>query len=184
VGYDSLASHPSCFQTAETLAGHANSFRVLEGEVLMTSTIMERKFKLITIISKIHGYIYLLSRGKFGTQLGSVPFLLLTTTGSKSGKKRTVPLTAILYGGHYILIASFGGSPSNPAWLTNIRHNPTVQVRVGTKIQNAEARIIKPTDPEYDTMWKKAVATSERYAIYQKATTRKIPIVMVTPHEV
>ena len=142
---------------------------------------MKRKFKLIRIISKIHRYIYLISRGRFGTKLGTIPFVLLTTTGSKSGKNRTVPLTAIPYGDHYILVASFGGSPRDPAWLTNIRHNPAIQIRIGAKPRNAYARIVEPPEPEYHELWEKAVATYDGYERYQKATSRKIPVVVLTP---
>ena len=141
---------------------------------------MERKFKLIRIISKVHGYIYLLSRGKFGANLGSMLFVLLTTTGSRSGKPRTLPLTAIPYGNRYILIASFGGSPVDPAWLTNIRHNPTIQITIGTTTWNAYAQIVEPPDPEYEELWEKAVATYKGFERYQKATSRKIPVVVLT----
>jgi len=142
---------------------------------------MKRRFKLIRFISKVHGYIYLLSRGRFGTQLRSIPFVMLTTTGSKSGKKRTIPLTAIPYGNQYILVASFGGSPTNPSWLTNIRRNQAIQIRIGTEIQSASARIVEPPDPEYDELWEKAVTMYDGYERYQKATSRKIPVVVLTP---
>ena len=94
----------------------------------MLGTVMDRKFKVIRIISRIHGYIYRISRGRVGKQLGTVSFLLLTTTGRKSGKKRSVPLTAVPHGAKYILVASFGGSPTPPAWLTNILQDPAVQI--------------------------------------------------------
>ena len=145
---------------------------------------MRSKFKLIRTISKIHGYIYRISRGRVGKQLGKVAFLLLTTTGRKSGKKRSVPLTAIPYGGKYILVASFGGSPVHPAWLINIRQNPTVHIRVGSIVKQAKASIIETTDTGYEEMWGKAIATYEGYDNYRKATSRHIPIVVITPHEV
>ena len=145
---------------------------------------MKKKFRVIKIISKIHGYVYLLSGGRFGTKLGSIPFVLLTTKGSKSGKNRTVPLTAISDGDRYILIASYGGSPTDPAWLTNLMHNPMIQIKIGTKTQDGEAQIIRATDSdEYNRLWEKAVAIYEGYARYQKATRRKIPIVVITPQK-
>ena len=76
---------------------------------------MRSKFKAIRTISKIHEYIYHISRGRVGKQLGKVAILLLTTTGRKSGNKQNVPLTAIPYGAKYILIASVGGSTIHPA---------------------------------------------------------------------
>ena len=146
--------------------------------------VMRSKFKAIKTISKIHGYIYRISGGRVGNQLGKVAIILLTTTGRKSGKKRSVPLTAIPYGANFILVASFGGSPVHPAWLINIRHNPDVHIRVGPIVKQAKASIIETTDTEYEGMWEKAIATYEGYANYKRATSRHIPIVVITPHEV
>ena len=145
---------------------------------------MRGKFNFIRIVSKIHGCIYRISRGRVGKQFGKVRFLLLTTTGRKSGKKRSVPLTAIPYGAKYILVASFGGSPSHPAWLTNILQNPAVRIRIGAKVKQAKASIIDTTDPGYKEMWEKAVATYGGYDNYMRATARHIPIVVITPHEI
>ena len=150
----------------------------------MPWSVMRSKFKLIRTISKIHGYIYRISRGRVGKQLGKVAILLLTTTGRKSGKKRSVPLTAIPYGAKYILVASFGGSPVHPAWLINIRQNPAVNIRVGSIVKQAKASIIETTDTGYEEMWEKAIATYEGYANYKRATSRHIPIVVITPQEI
>ena len=144
---------------------------------------MRSKFKAIRVLSKIHGCIYRISRGRVGKQLGKEAFLLLTTTGRKSGKKRSVPLTAIPYGAKFILVASFGGSPVHPAWLINIRQNPAVNIRVGSIVKQAKASIIKTTDTGYEEMWGKAIAIYRGYDNYRRATSRHIPIVVITPHE-
>lgn len=142
---------------------------------------MTAKFNSIKIISRIHGYIYRISNGRVGRRLGAVKFLLLTTIGSRSGKKRRVPLTAITYEEKYILVASFGGSPSHPDWLLNIRKNPVVQIRIETKVEQAAASIINITDPRYEEMWEKAVNAYAGYDNYRRATSRHIPIVLITP---
>ena len=145
---------------------------------------MKNKFKAIRIISKLHGHIYRISRGRVGKQLGNIAIVLLTTTGRITGKKRSVPLTAISHGSQYILIASFGGSPINPAWLINIRQNPDVQIRTGAIVKQATASIVETTNTEYEKMWRKAVAVYGGYDKYRKATSRRIPIVVITPHKV
>ena len=145
---------------------------------------MRSKNTLIRITSKIHAYIYRISRGRFGKQLGKVGFLLLTTTGRKSGKQRSVLLAKIPYGANYIVVASFGGSPVHPAWLMNIRQNPAVQIRVGSIVEQAKAYIIETTDTRYEEMWAKATATFRGFSNYRSATRRHIPIVVIMPHEV
>src|SRR6204780_5017265 len=51
----------------------------------------------------------------------TVPGLLLTTTGRKSGEKFIFPL---FYGetgdGGYIIVASKGGAPKHPVWYLNL----------------------------------------------------------------
>jgi len=142
--------------------------------------INRQKFKAIRILSRIHGYIYRISRGRIGQQLGTVRFLLLTTTGSKSGKKRSVPLASVPYGSDYILVASFGGSPVDPAWVINIRQNPAVEIRVGITRYQAKATIIETTDSRYEDMWGKATTIFEGFNNYRQATSRHIQIVLIT----
>ena len=138
----------------------------------------------IRIISKIHGHIYRISRGRFGQRFGKMGFLLLTTTGRKSGKNRSIPLPVIPVGPNYILVASFGGNPSNPAWLLNIRSNPEVCISIGSKIMRSKATIIESTEDGYEELWSKAIAIYEGYHDYKKATSRQIPIVVIAPYEV
>ena len=143
---------------------------------------MRSAFRLIKLVSLIHRYIYQFSRGRIGRRLGEVPFLILTTTGSHSGKERRVPLAAIPYGTDYILVASFGGSPTHPAWLNNLRKNPIVQIRFGSSVKQAMASIIETTDDRYGPMWEKAVETYAGFDKYKNATSREIPIVLIS-HE-
>jgi hypothetical protein len=56
------------------------------------------KLKGISPISKINGYIYRISRAIIGKQFTKAAILIVTTTGRKSARKRSVPLTAIPYG--------------------------------------------------------------------------------------
>ena len=135
----------------------------------------------IRIFSKVHGFIYRVTRGRLGKQLGSIPMLLLTTTGRKSGKKRTVPLVGIPHDSGYILVASFGGSPTHPAWFLNIRKNSSISIRVGSIVTSAEASIIYTSDSDYEEMWKKSVAMYAGYDDYKQNSPRDIPIVLVTP---
>ena len=145
---------------------------------------MKGKFHLIRLVSKVHLYVYHISRGRIGNRIGTVRFLLLTTTGKKSGKKRTVPLTAVPYGRKYILVASFGGSPNHPDWVTNIRHNQAVEIRIGSTLHQCTASIIDTTDPGYAELWERAVAIYGGYNNYKQATARHIPIVVITPYVV
>ena len=53
----------------------------------------------------------------------------LTTTGAKSGERRTWPVLAIpAEDGRLVVIASNYGQRSNPSWYHNLRANPRPRV--------------------------------------------------------
>ena len=72
------------------------------------------------------------NQGKVGGQMAGLPLLLLTTTGAKTGRALIKPL-AYKDGDRIFVIASFAGSPNNPAWFNNLVANPTVTVRSGKR---------------------------------------------------
>lgn len=141
---------------------------------------MNGRFNLIRIISKIHGYLYRVSRGRVGGRFFGIEILLLTTIGHKSGRKRIVPLAAIPYYGNYLVVASFGGSPKHPAWFINITHNPNVDIRIGSTTQQGTTSIIESTNSQYKMMWSMAIKQTESFDNYKRSTSRKIPIVLIS----
>src|SRR4051795_13772377 len=81
------------------------------------------------IANTLHRSVLSLSGGRFGGNLMNMPVLELTTTGAKSGQKRTSILTTPLSDGDSIVVvASRGGDPQNPAWFHNVKANPDVEV--------------------------------------------------------
>ena len=143
---------------------------------------MKGKFWLIRIFSKFHEGLYRFSRGRIGTKIGNLQFIILTTTGRKSGKKRVVPLASIPSGKEYMVIASYGGNSHHPAWFLNLRENPNIEIQIGTRITKAKASIVEKTDSLYQELWEKATATYHGFDNYQKATSRNIPIVIIKPY--
>jgi len=70
--------------------------------------------------------------------------LLLTTTGRRSGKPRITPLVYEEVDGGFNVASARGPSAD---WIRNIRADPNVTVRVGTRRFTCRAEII--TDPKY-----------------------------------
>jgi F420H(2)-dependent quinone reductase len=66
------------------------------------------------LIFKVIVFLYNVSGGRIGGKMGKVPVLLLTTTGRKTGKKRTLPLVYIMDSSAYVITASAGGADKNP----------------------------------------------------------------------
>ncbi len=109
----------------------------------------------------------------------TVPSLLLTTTGRKSGDKFIFPLFYGTIGDSYIIVASKGGAPEHPGWYRNILADPNVEVQVGTRTFKARARTV--TGEERARLWEKSLEFWPPYADYQLKTAREIPVVVLDP---
>ena len=126
--------------------------------------------------------VYRLSDGRFTmlSLIGGLPVILLTTTGAKSGKQRTVPLTGIPDGDRYAVIASNWGKKQFPAWYHNLKANPRVTVDQGGKSRAYNAR--EATPEEYESYWNRAISLYSGYKEYKKrAGGRKIPVIVLEP---
>jgi deazaflavin-dependent oxidoreductase (nitroreductase family) len=123
-----------------------------------------------------HVRIYRLTGGRLGGKIVGQPVVLLTTTGRKTGKARTVPLGSFEDGGDRFIVASAAGSPTHPAWYNNLVANPEVTIQLGPRTYRARAETV--TGEERARLWKMIVATAPGFADYQKkAGAREIPVV-------
>jgi deazaflavin-dependent oxidoreductase (nitroreductase family) len=109
---------------------------------------------------------------------GSNSLLLLRTMGARSGKQRVNPLAYTTDGERLVIIASKGGTPTNPDWYHNIVAHPDVTVEVGTETFEARATVVE--GPERDELYAKQAAIMPNFAEYQAKTTRKIPVIVLT----
>jgi proline iminopeptidase len=109
----------------------------------------------------------------------TVPALLLTTTGRKSGEKFIFPLFYGQEGNSYIIVASKGGAPEHPGWYRNLLANPEAEIQVGTKKLKVHARTT--AGEERARLWQKALTFWPPYADYEKKTDREIPVVVLDP---
>jgi deazaflavin-dependent oxidoreductase (nitroreductase family) len=136
---------------------------------------------LIRGLSKIHLVVQQLSRGRLLNRLAGMPVLLLTTTGRRSGKARTTALTFFRDGRDLVVIASNGGADRAPDWSVNLQRDPRAVVQIGTDKLSVEARTATPEERE--RLWVGITATYPGYAAYQRKTTRRIPVLILTPEE-
>lgn len=113
--------------------------------------------------------------GKVGGPFAGATLLLLTTTGAKTGKKRTTPLVYLPDGDRAVIFASKGGAPTNPDWYHNLVANPTVTVEQGT--ETYEATAVEVTGEQRDEFYARQVQRSPGFADYEAKTTRKIPVI-------
>jgi deazaflavin-dependent oxidoreductase (nitroreductase family) len=117
--------------------------------------------------------------GKVGGQFEGADLLLLTTTGAKSGQPRLSPLAYFRIDGKLIIIGSYAGADVNPAWVHNLRANPSAHIEVGTDSSDVTARELPPA--ERDEMFPKITAVASGFAEYQAKTSRVIPLFELQP---
>ena len=133
---------------------------------------------LMSVFVTLNVWVYRVSGGRLMGKMGAAPILLLTTTGRKSGRSRTVPLLYLKEEGRFVLVASLGGAPKHPAWYLNLEANPAVTVQAGRQRLAGTAR--RASAEEKGRLWPRLVAIYPQYAEYQKRTTRDIPVVIVS----
>lgn len=117
--------------------------------------------------------------GKVGGQFEGVPFLLLHTTGARSGKERINPIVYQELDGSIAVFASKAGADTHPDWFHNITADSAVTVELGTSTGSYRARVA--TGAERETIWSKQKNDYPGFAEYEAKTSREIPVVILDP---
>ncbi|MGI9647100.1 MAG: nitroreductase family deazaflavin-dependent oxidoreductase [Acidimicrobiia bacterium] len=130
---------------------------------------------IFQVMNTGHARWYQATGGRFAGK----HLLLLTTTGRKTGRARTVPLRAVEDGDNLLVAGSVGGAPNHPGWYYNLVADPAVSVQVGKKVEGRTARVTE--GEERDRLWQMFVDADKRFASYESKTDRVIPVVVLEP---
>jgi deazaflavin-dependent oxidoreductase (nitroreductase family) len=117
--------------------------------------------------------------GVVGGQFEGAPVLLLHTKGAKSGEERINPMMYLDFEGKRYVFASYAGAATNPDWYHNLVANPDVTVEAGTETYEATASPVSLE--ERDRIYPVQAERFANFAEYETLTTRKIPVVELTP---
>ncbi len=134
---------------------------------------------LLRLMSATHAFWYQLTGGLVGGSAFGTSFLLLTTSGRKSGQRRTTPLLYLQDAESFVIVASNGGSDRHPGWCLNLRANPVAEVQIGRTKRAVRAE--EADENERQRLWPLLVTMYSRYEQYQQGTERKIPVVLLRP---
>lgn len=115
------------------------------------------------------------NNGKVGGPFEGAPVLLLTTTGAKSGERRTTPVMYLEDGERMVIFASKAGAPTNPAWYHNLLADPSVAVEIGSETVDVDA--VVTSGEERDRLFNRQAELYPRFAEYAEKTTRQIPVI-------
>jgi deazaflavin-dependent oxidoreductase (nitroreductase family) len=123
--------------------------------------------------------LYRLSAGRIGGKVNQAPVLLLTTTGRKSGQRRTAPVVYLAAGEDLVVIGSNAGHSRTPAWSLNLKANPEAEVEVGRKRRPVRARVA--AGEERDDLWRKHNEQYSGFDEYEARTDRDIALFVLEP---
>ena len=119
-------------------------------------------------------------RANDGTMSGhfaGAPLLLLTTTGARTGRPHTTPLTHTRDGARLVIIAAKAGAPTHPDWYHNLLANPNVTVEVPGEIFRAVARVAE--GEERQRLFDQMAAQRPNFREFQRKTSRQLPVVVL-----
>ena len=114
-------------------------------------------------------------RSSNGDAFKGRPLLLLTTTGARSGQRRTTPMMYVRDGERLLVIASNAGAPKHPDWYYNLVAHPHVTVEVGRETYDATAVVTEGA--ERQQLWDMIVEQYPFFADHQAKVIRRIPVV-------
>lgn len=104
--------------------------------------------------------------------------VLLTTTGVKSGQRRTTPMMFHREDDRLYVIASNVGAPRHPDWYLNLAAHPQVTVEVGDETYDARAEPLQAQERE--RVWAMLKENYPFFAEHEAKTDRTIPVVALT----
>ena len=138
------------------------------------------KDMMMRVVTGFHKAVFRASNGRLANRGYGMPVLQLTTTGRKSGKRRTTMLTSpVQDGDRMVLVASNGGDDRHTNWYLNLRDDPNVEITMDGRTRPMRARVASAD--EKAGLWPRVVAAHRGYAQYQTRTNRDIPLVILEP---
>ncbi|MGK8525001.1 nitroreductase/quinone reductase family protein [Nocardia asteroides] len=114
--------------------------------------------------------------GKVGGAYAGGDLILLTTTGAKSGRRHTIPLSP-LYRDDTMFVSSFI-EDKYPAWWYNIKANPQVTIELRDKTYQATGKVLEGA--EYDEFAAWVLGNNPLLADFQAKVDRPMPLVVLT----
>jgi deazaflavin-dependent oxidoreductase (nitroreductase family) len=134
------------------------------------------------ILHHIDRPVHRLTRGRytFASLVAGIPVVMLTTTGAKSGKPRTVPVLGIPVEGGVAIIASNFGQERHPAWYHNLRAHPDAETVVDGTHRNVRA--VEANDERRAQIWQQGLRVYPGFDQYERrATHRRITVFVLEP---
>ncbi|MGH2981812.1 MAG: nitroreductase family deazaflavin-dependent oxidoreductase [Solirubrobacterales bacterium] len=119
-------------------------------------------------------------RHTFASLVSGIPVVMLTTTGARSGRPRSVPVLGLPTPDGLAVIASNFGQHHHPAWYYNLRANPAATVAVDGPPQ--QVRAVEAEGERRERIWQQGLKIYPGWSQYEvRASNRRIAIFVLEP---
>ncbi len=132
-------------------------------------------------MSRLHLALYRGSGGRIGAAFGGGDVCMVHMIGAKSGRALSLPLMYVPEGDAVLLVASFAGGPHHPSWYYNLTAHPRIEIECRGKRGPYLATCLSTT--EKAAVWPLCCQHYRDFDLYQRRTTRDIPVFRCTPCE-
>jgi len=126
--------------------------------------------------------VHRLTRGRatFGSLVSGLPVVMLTTTGARTGRPRTVPVLGIPTGDGLAVIASNWGQARPPAWDHNLRANPDASIAIGRTARRVRA--VAAQGELRERIWREGLEVYPGWSQYERRSGgRRIVVYVLEP---
>ena len=131
------------------------------------------------IVPRLDRFVHKVTGGRTTMSAGMVPTVLLTTTGSVSGRPRTVPLACVPEGDDLYVVGSNYGRERHPAWSTNLIATPRARASIDGRDYPVDAHLL--TAAEKHETWPRLVHAWPAYDTYVERSGRDLRVFRLSP---
>jgi deazaflavin-dependent oxidoreductase (nitroreductase family) len=134
------------------------------------------------VLHHIDRPVHRLTHGRytFASLVAGLPVVMLTTTGAKSGRPRTVPVLGIPAADGLAIIASNFGQDRHPGWYHNLRAKPEADVVVDG--DHRHVRAVQAEGERRARIWQEGLRVYPGFDQYERrATQRRISVFLLEP---
>lgn len=159
--------------------GNANLLQRVARSLSATAPV---SWLLAHTLHHVDGQVFRLTGGRrtFSSFVTGLPVVMLTTTGARSGKPRTVPVLGLPDGDRIVVFASgYGRNSRPPGWYYNLRAHPEAELAVDGVTHRVLA--YEAGGEERERLWREALEVYPGFAGYQQRVgTRRIPVMVLS----
>lgn len=134
------------------------------------------------VLHRIDRPVHRLTGGRytFASLVSGLPVVMLTTTGAKTGRPRTVPVLGLPTHEGLAIIASNFGQVRHPGWYHNLRAHPEAEVAVNGS--RRRVRAIEAEDERRERIWDAGMRLYPGFGEYaRRASHRHISVFVLEP---